>query len=156
MRTSPHVCDRRPTPELRVAQPPAFWVLVAACAALPAASFRVLALLMTADSTCMNPCRPPPRSSIAVKRIFEPLPSWTRSRFGTSNVETADPGVTTLLAPVAAASSYQILIAPETLTDDWALATAGSAKATVTASIFFFKESYPCCIIQEKKTGVSR
>src|SRR5260221_10929692 len=132
IRNSPQAAPRRPTPELRVPQPP-----VAAPAA--AASLRVFAWLITADSTCMNPCSPLPMSSTAVKRMFEPLPSCIRSRDLTSNVE----GVPTtpldvLLAPDAWADSYQMLIAPDTVTFcAMAAAGAASAPATATARSFF-------------------
>src|SRR3954470_15119406 len=137
--TSPQAWPRRPTPELRVPQPPEFCVLVTACDGVPASSLRVLALLMTAVSTCMKPCMPLPMSSTAVKRMLDPLPSCMRSRFLTSNDETVDAGVTWLVAPVAPAVSYQMLIAPDTVTDDCAIAATGAARApaTATARSFF-------------------
>src|SRR6266850_5773611 len=106
IRNSPQDAPRRPTPELRVPQPPV------EPAAFPPASARVFAWLIAADSNCMNPCRPLPMSSTAVKRMFEPLPSCIRSRDLTSYVEgvPATP-LEVLDAPVAPAVSYQMLIA---------------------------------------------
>src|SRR5262245_13540782 len=137
--TSPQAWPRRPTPELRVPQPPVVGVV-------PIASARVLAWLITADSICANACMPAPTSSTAVKRMLEPLPSWTRSRALTSYVETVQPVAGhVLVAPVALADSYQTLMLPDTVTEDWARAIAGaaSAPATATARSFFCIRNAP-------------
>src|SRR5688572_27246590 len=75
IRNSPQDEPRRPTPELRLPQPPV-------TAPAPTALLRVSELLITADSTCAKPCMPPPMSSTAVKRMLEPAPSCTRVQDG--------------------------------------------------------------------------
>src|SRR5688572_20970030 len=117
IRNSPQDEPRRPTPVLRLPQPPV-------TAPAPTALLRVSELLTTADSTCAKPCMPPPMSSTAVKRMFEPAPSCTRVRCLTSNEETAPATVPAeFVAPVAPADSAQMFTAPEMVTDDWARAT---------------------------------
>src|SRR5258708_7116146 len=137
--TSPQDEPRRPTPLLRVPQPPV-------TPAVPTALARVSALLNTADSTCPNACMPPPRSSTAVKRTLEPLPSWMRLRDLTSNVVgTAPAGV--CVAPLAPALSSHRFSAPETVTDDCAMAAAGAARTPATATARSLFCIYPSVVI---------
>src|SRR5258708_4097894 len=137
--TSPQDEPRRPTPLLRVPQPPVD------AAAPPRALARVSALLNTADSTCPNACMPPPRSSTAVKRMLEPLPSWMRLRDLMSYVVGVTP-TGDCVAPLALAVSIHRFSAPEMVTD-CAMATPGTARApaTATARSFFCIRIPLCC-----------